>query len=240
MTLNFEGGADDIPTYSLCRPALLRREGRQGITSAAGSTARSSFSAPCWMSKIASFTSKRFATGKEGVRAPRCTDDSKPVHTAVPSQFDCRNLYPCHRGQQSDRAERRDRVGQAAHFPDRGRLRSARGRGGPAAQADGRCPDFPWPSRAIGVVDATVGVPQWAGASARASPSSQASARWSRRSAIASCVDRQGPPAAAEELCAVSGARMSSTGCWRRTSCRSSAARPATSPCSFPTSRAFR
>ena len=79
MTLNFEGGADDIPTFSFADlracavkndkdyfPALVRRKGRHF---------RHAFS----ISRTAGMTSKRFATGIEGARAPRCAAESTPV-----------------------------------------------------------------------------------------------------------------------------------------------------------------
>ncbi|MBR1120848.1 adenylate/guanylate cyclase domain-containing protein [Bradyrhizobium lablabi] len=81
MTLNFAGGADDIPTFSLAdlRACALRNDkdyfrrwfdGKVVIlgTVLDGEDRR--------------FTSKRFATGKEGARAPRCTDEVKPVATS--------------------------------------------------------------------------------------------------------------------------------------------------------------
>jgi adenylate cyclase len=81
MTLNFEGGADDIPTFSFAdlRSCALKgdkdyfRRWFDGKVVIFGTVLET---------EDRRFTSKRFATGKEGGRAPRCTDDSKPVNTA--------------------------------------------------------------------------------------------------------------------------------------------------------------
>ena len=78
MTVNFEGGADDIPTFSF---ADLR-------FCAAGND--KDYFKRWFDGKVVIFgsvldsedrrlTSKRFATGLEGVRAPRCTTETKPV-----------------------------------------------------------------------------------------------------------------------------------------------------------------
>jgi len=79
MTLNFEGGADDIPTFSF---ADLR-------ACAAAKNDKDYFKR--WFNgKVVifgtvldiedrRFTSKRFATGIEGARTPRCTGESTPV-----------------------------------------------------------------------------------------------------------------------------------------------------------------
>lgn len=71
LTLNFEGGADDIPTYSLADLRACAEKGDKAFF-------RSQFDG-----KVVIFgtlldledrklTSKRFATGLEGARAPRC------------------------------------------------------------------------------------------------------------------------------------------------------------------------
>jgi adenylate cyclase len=83
MTLNFEGGADDIPTFSFAdlRACAVKNdkdyfrrwfEGKVVIFGAVlGIEDRRQ-------------TSKRFATGIEGARAPRCTAESSPVTAAFP------------------------------------------------------------------------------------------------------------------------------------------------------------
>ena len=79
MTVNFEGGADDIPTFSF---ADLR-------FCAAGNG--NDYFKRWFDGKVVIFgsvqdaedrrsTSKRFATGYEGARAPRCTGETKPVN----------------------------------------------------------------------------------------------------------------------------------------------------------------
>jgi adenylate cyclase len=78
MTLNFEGGADDIPTFSF---ADLRACAIKGD---------SDYFRRAFEGKVVIFgtvlanedrrlTSKRFATGIEGPRAPRCAAESTPV-----------------------------------------------------------------------------------------------------------------------------------------------------------------
>ena len=78
MTLNFEGGADDIPTFSFAdlRACALKND--------------KDYFKRWFAGKVVIFgsvldiedrqqTSKRFATGIEGARAPRCTTESTPV-----------------------------------------------------------------------------------------------------------------------------------------------------------------
>lgn len=78
MTLNFEGGADDIPTFSFA-----------DLRACAAKNDKDYFRR--WFNgKVVifgtvldiedrRFTSKRFATGIEGARTPRCTGESTPV-----------------------------------------------------------------------------------------------------------------------------------------------------------------
>jgi adenylate cyclase/guanylate cyclase len=79
MTVNFEGGADDIPTFSFadlrfCATGndkdYFRRwfDGKVVIFGSVLDT------------EDRTLTSKRFATGHEGARAPRCTTETKPVN----------------------------------------------------------------------------------------------------------------------------------------------------------------
>lgn len=80
MTVNFEGGADDIPTYSFAdlRACALKDD--------------KDYFKRAFDGKVVVFgtvldaedrrlTSKRFATGLEGARAPRCAGEGKPVMT---------------------------------------------------------------------------------------------------------------------------------------------------------------
>lgn len=78
MTVNFEGGADDIPTFSFA-----------DLRFCASGTDKEYFRR--WFDgKVVIFgsvldaedrrlTSKRFASGREGARMPRCTAETKPV-----------------------------------------------------------------------------------------------------------------------------------------------------------------
>ena len=78
MTLNFEGGADDIPTFSFAdlRACAVKND--------------KDYFRRWFAGKVVIFgsvldiedrrqTSKRFATGIEGARAPRCAAESTPV-----------------------------------------------------------------------------------------------------------------------------------------------------------------
>ena len=81
MTLNFEGGADDVPTFSFAdlRSCALKNDKEYFRRWFDGKVV---IFGTVLDSEDRRFTSKRFATGKEGVRAPRCTDESKPIHTS--------------------------------------------------------------------------------------------------------------------------------------------------------------
>jgi adenylate cyclase len=80
MTLNFEGGADDIPTFSFAdlRSCALKgdkdyfRRWFDGKVVVFGTVLDA---------EDRRFTSKRFATGTEGARASRCMDEGKPIMT---------------------------------------------------------------------------------------------------------------------------------------------------------------
>jgi adenylate cyclase len=78
MTLNFEGGADDIPTYSLADLSVCAakddkdyfRRQFEGKVVIVGTVLAS---------EDRQVTSKRFTTGIEGARAPRCALAEQPV-----------------------------------------------------------------------------------------------------------------------------------------------------------------
>lgn len=78
MTLNFEGGADDIPTYSLADLAACAAKGDKDFF-------RRQFEGKVVLvgtvlgSEDRQRTSKRFTTGIEGARAPRCALAEQPV-----------------------------------------------------------------------------------------------------------------------------------------------------------------
>ena len=125
MTLNFEGGADDIPTFSFAdlRNCAVKND--------------KDYFRRWFDGKVVIFgtvldiedrrmTSKRFATGIEGARAPRCAAGSTPVTAGFRDQHDRRRLYPCYRGQQPDRAQRGGRTRPAAALPDRRAVCGAR------------------------------------------------------------------------------------------------------------------
>jgi adenylate cyclase len=79
MTVNFEGGADDIPTFSFADLRFCANGNNK------------EYFRHWFDGKVVIFgsvldaddrrlTSKRFATGHEGMRAPRCTAETKPVN----------------------------------------------------------------------------------------------------------------------------------------------------------------
>jgi adenylate cyclase len=81
MTVNFEGGADDIPTFSFADLRFCANGNNK------------EYFRQWFYGKVVIFgsvldgddrrlTSKRFATGHEGTRAPRCTTETKPVIVA--------------------------------------------------------------------------------------------------------------------------------------------------------------
>lgn len=79
MTVNFEGGADDIPTFSFADLRFCAigndkeyfRRWFDGKVVIFGSVLDA---------EDRRLTSKRFATGREGARMPRCTAETKPVN----------------------------------------------------------------------------------------------------------------------------------------------------------------
>ncbi|MEP6839228.1 MAG: adenylate/guanylate cyclase domain-containing protein [Bradyrhizobium sp.] len=81
MTLNFEGGADDIPTFSFADLRFCAtgndkdyfRRWFDGKVVIFGSVRDS---------EDRKLTSKRFATGREGERVSRCTTETRPVTTS--------------------------------------------------------------------------------------------------------------------------------------------------------------
>jgi adenylate cyclase len=80
MTVNFEGGADDIPTYSFAdlRACALKNDKDYFKRAFEGKVV---IFGTVLDAEDRRFTSKRFATGLEGARAPRCAGDGKPVLT---------------------------------------------------------------------------------------------------------------------------------------------------------------
>jgi adenylate cyclase/guanylate cyclase len=81
MTVNFEGGADDIPTYSFADLRACALKGDKDYFKRAFDGKIVLFGTVL-DAEDRRFTSKRFATGLEGARATRCTGDGKPVLTS--------------------------------------------------------------------------------------------------------------------------------------------------------------
>jgi len=81
MTLNFEGGADDIPTYSFAdlRACALKNEKEYFKRAFDGKVV---LFGTVLDSEDRRLTSKRFATGHEGSHAPRCAGEGKPLKTS--------------------------------------------------------------------------------------------------------------------------------------------------------------
>ena len=140
MTLNFEGGADDIPTFSFADLRACAIKGDKRLFSARPSRERLSFSAPFWPIADRRLTSKRFATGIEGAAGAALRGREHAGDRKFQAHLDRRCLYPCHRRQQSDRAERGDRTRPTAGFPDRRARRRPRRRGRVALQTGERGP----------------------------------------------------------------------------------------------------
>ncbi|TKW79191.1 MAG: CHASE2 domain-containing protein, partial [Bradyrhizobium icense] len=81
MTVNFEGGADDIPTYSFADLRACALKGDKDYFKRAFDGKVVLFGTVL-DAEDRRFTSKRFATGLEGARATRCTGDGKPILTS--------------------------------------------------------------------------------------------------------------------------------------------------------------
>lgn len=81
MTVNFEGGADDIPTYSFAdlRACAVKND-KDYFRRAFGD--KVVLFGTVLDAEDRRFTSKRFATGLEGARMPRCAGEGKPVMTS--------------------------------------------------------------------------------------------------------------------------------------------------------------
>jgi adenylate cyclase/guanylate cyclase len=79
MTVNFEGGADDIPTFSF---ADLRfcATGNEKDYFRRWFDGKVVIFGTVLDAEDRRLTSKRFATGREGARAPRCTAETRPVN----------------------------------------------------------------------------------------------------------------------------------------------------------------
>ena len=109
MTLNFDGGADDIPTYSL---ADLRACAEKNDTD----FFRRHFGGKVVLigtlldAEDRKLTSKRFATAPEGARAARCALAAQCGGRPVRAGFDRRRVCARDRRQQPDPPRRADRA----------------------------------------------------------------------------------------------------------------------------------
>ena len=109
MTLNFQGGSDDIPTYSLADlRACAEKDDKEFF--------RREFNG-----KVVLFgtlldvedrkiTSKRWATAPERARATRCALPQSAAGSKFARELDLRRLCPRHRGQQPAARRRTGRV----------------------------------------------------------------------------------------------------------------------------------
>jgi adenylate cyclase len=81
VTLNFEGGADDVPTYSFAdlRSCAVKNDKDYFKRVFDGKVV---IFGTVLDSEDRRLTSKRFATGREGARASRCASEDKPVMTS--------------------------------------------------------------------------------------------------------------------------------------------------------------
>lgn len=82
MTLDFEGGAEDIPTYSLADLAACAQAGKAEFFQRAFG-GRVVLIGTVLDLEDRKLTSKRFATGREGVRAERCMEGARPPLSPV-------------------------------------------------------------------------------------------------------------------------------------------------------------
>ena len=101
MTLNFAGGADDIPTYSLADLRACAEKGDTDFFSRALRRQGRAASARCSMSRTASSPRSASPPASEGARAPRCALPAPAGRAAVRARHDRRRLCPRHRRQQS-------------------------------------------------------------------------------------------------------------------------------------------
>ena len=109
MTLNFEGGADDIPTYSLAdlRACAERRDTAFFRRHFGGKVVLVGTVLDAEDRKL---TSKRFATAPEGAGAPTLCAGRHAIARQIRAGFDCRRVCACDGGQQSHPARRADRI----------------------------------------------------------------------------------------------------------------------------------
>src|SRR6185295_6602875 len=125
MTLNFEGGADDIPTFSFA-DLRVRRHERQGLLSAlvcrkgCHFRQRSRYRGP--PPDLQALCNRHRRRARAALRGREHAG-----HRGLQDQHDRGRLYSCYRGQQPDLAQRGGRTGPAGALPD---LRPVCGAGG--------------------------------------------------------------------------------------------------------------
>ena len=184
MTLNFEGGADDIPTYSLAdlRACAERRDA--DVLSHAISAAKSCWSAPCSMPRTAG-SPRSASRPRRRAGAPNAACWPRRHVRQIRARFDRRRVRACNGGQQPDPPRRaRSNSGRSAARNGRRRMcRADRGGGIRAGAALRRV-------RLSGLAGAwtggaTVGVHARPGAAALRAVDRRACSRSARRSATA-------------------------------------------------------
>ena len=122
LTLNFEGGANDIQTFSFAdlRACVERSNADFFRREFAGKIV---IFGTLLNSEDRKLTSKRFATGLDGSRAPRCAlPPAAPAAAQFKRSIDRRRLYSRNRGQQSDGSRRGGRTWRVIDHADRDRF----------------------------------------------------------------------------------------------------------------------
>ena len=150
ITLNFAGGADDIPTFSLADlRACVEKDDKDFF--------RRHFDGKVVLIGTVldvedrKITSKRFATAPEGARAERCALDDAGGRADVQPRLDIRRVRPSHGGEQSAPRRRADRIRPHQHWDRIVRAGGACSRGRAGARAHRSRAGLPWSLRQSGV-----------------------------------------------------------------------------------------
>ena len=143
ITLNFAGGADDIPTFSLADlRACVEKDDKDFF--------RRHFDGKVVLIgslldvEDRKITSKRFATAPEGARVERCALTTPAVEQTFSPQHDIRRVRPRDRGEQSAPRRRADRIRPRQHRHRLVRAGGARRRGRAGARAHRSRACIPW------------------------------------------------------------------------------------------------
>ena len=124
ITLNFEGGANDIPTFSLADLRACAEKGDKEFF-------RQHFDGKVVLIgtlldvEDRKITSKRFATAPEGAGRAALRAAGADGRSAVRARLDRRRLHPRHRGEQPDARRRAHRIRPLGHRPCRRSLLAA-------------------------------------------------------------------------------------------------------------------